>query len=89
MVKSLKYDEFVNKLDGLYTEAKEKNTVYLTFKRRKNMLILVYDEKFKFKKNRKNRKLRLEDRKTQDRDNARFKVLVRARLKKKRINTIV
>jgi hypothetical protein len=33
MVKSLKYDEFVNRLDALYTEAKEKNTVYLTFKR--------------------------------------------------------
>jgi hypothetical protein len=34
MVKSLKYEDFVNNLDSLYTEAKEKNTVYLTFKRR-------------------------------------------------------
>jgi hypothetical protein len=89
MVKSLNYEDFVNKLDKFYTESKDKNTVYLTFKRGMQTLIIVYQENFKNKQNRKNRKLRLEDRKNQDKANERFNVLVRAKLKKSRIHTIV
>ncbi len=33
MVKSLKSDEFLYKLDSLYGKSKDKYTVYLTFKR--------------------------------------------------------
>lgn len=33
MVKSLNSEEFLFKLDSLYGKAKEKHTVYLTFKR--------------------------------------------------------
>lgn len=82
MVKRLKCEEFVNQLDSFYAASKDKNTVYLTFKR-------VYDEKFKYKKNKKIRKQRNEDRKKQDASNSKFNVLVRAKLKKSRIQTIV
>lgn len=33
MVKKLNYQDFVNGLDGFYTQAKDKHSVYLTFKR--------------------------------------------------------
>lgn len=35
MVKSLSSEDFLFKLDSLYGKAKEKHTVYLTFKRGK------------------------------------------------------
>ena len=82
MVKKLKAEDFINQLDSFYTASKEKNSVYLTFKR-------VYEEKFKNKKNKKVRKMRNEDRKEQDQKEAKFNVLVRAKLKKSRIQTIV
>jgi len=82
MVKRLKYVDFINQLDAFYTDSRDKNSVYLTLKR-------VYEEKFKFKKNNKNRKLRNEDRKKQDLSNSKYNVLVRAKLKKNRIQTIV
>ena len=82
MVKRLNYQEFMTQLDNFYNASRDKNSVYLTFKR-------VYDEKFKFKRNKKRRKQRMEDRKEQDLKNAKFNVLVRAKLKKSRIQTIV
>lgn len=82
MVKKLKYEDFLSELDKLYTESKNKYSVYLTFKR-------LYQENFKYKRNAKNRKLRMEDRKKQDKETERFNVLIRAKLKKKRIHTIV
>ena len=82
MVKRLKYVDFINQLDAFYTASLDKNSVYLTFKR-------VYEEKFKFKNNNKNRKFRNEDRKKQDLSNGKYNVLVRAKLKKNRIQTIV
>ena len=82
LVKKLKYEDFLSELDKLYTARKEKHSVYLTFKR-------LYQENFKYKRNAKNRKLRMEDRKMQDKSTERFNVLVRAKLQKKRIHTIV
>ena len=83
MVKKLKIDDFLSELEKFYTESENKYSVYLTFKR-------IYEEKFKYKRNQKNKKLRLEDRKNQEKDNNKlFNVFVRAKLKKKRINTIV
>ena len=82
MVKKLKYEDFLSELDKLYTASKEKHSVYLTFKR-------LYQENFKYKRNAKNRKLRMEDRKKQDKATERFNVLVRAKMQKKRIHTIV
>lgn len=82
MVKKLKYEDFLSELDKLYTESKNKYSVYLTFKR-------LYQENFKYKRNAKNRKLRMEDRKKQDKETERFNVLIRAKLRKKRIHTIV
>ena len=82
MVKRLKCEDFTNALDAFYSASRDKNSVYLTFKR-------VYDEKYKNKRNKKVRKMRREDRKSQESENAKFSVLVRAKLKKKRIQTIV
>ncbi len=82
MVKRLKCEEFVNELDAFYAASKEKHSVYLTFKR-------LYDEKFKHKTNKKIRKQRNEEKKKQDAANGKFSVLVRAKLKKSRIQTIV
>ena len=82
MVKKLKIDDFLSELDNLFNESKTKHSVYLTFKR-------LYEEKYKYKKNKKNRKLRIEDRKNQDKNEKNFNVLVRAKLMKKRIHTIV
>ena len=82
MVKKLKADDFFSELDQLFNQSKNKYSIYLTFKR-------LYEEKFKYKKNKKNRKLRMEDRKEQDKSKTNFNVLVRAKLNKKRIHTIV
>merc|ERR1712151_249157 len=65
-----------------YGKSKDKYTVYLTFKR-------VFEENFKFKKNKDIRKKRVEDRINQLKEKEKFSVLVRAKLKKERIHTIV
>ena len=82
MVKRLPFVDFINQLDSLYSASRDKHSVYLTFKR-------IYDEKFKYKNNKKIRKLRVEERKNEDKQNKKFNVLVRAKLKKSRIQTIV
>ncbi len=82
MVKRLQFVDFVNQLDKFYSASREKNTVYLTFKR-------VYQENFKFKRNKKIRKNRMEERKKEEKENKIFNILVRAKLKKSRIHTIV
>jgi hypothetical protein len=82
MVKKLPYMDFINQLDSFYTQSKDKYSVYLTFKR-------VYEEKFKHQNNKKARKQRNEDRINQDKENAAYSVLVRAKLKKNRIQTIL
>jgi hypothetical protein len=82
MVKRLPFVDFINQLDSLYAASRDKHSVYLTFKR-------IYDEKFKYKTNKKIRKLRVEERKNEDKENKKFNVLVRAKLKKSRIQTIV
>ena len=82
MVKRLHFVDFINQLDSLYAASREKHSVYLTFKR-------VYEEKFKNKKNKKVRKLRMEERKNEEKENKKFNILVRAKLKKSRIQTIV
>jgi len=82
MVKNLKGDDFFSELDKFFTESKTKHSIYLTFKR-------LYEEKYKFKKNKKNKKLRLEDRKNQDKNKTNFNVLIRAKLNKKKIHTII
>jgi hypothetical protein len=82
MFKKLKADDFFSELDQLFNQSKNKYSIYLTFKR-------LYEEKYKYKKNQKNRKLRMEDRKEQDKSKTNFNVLVRAKLNKKRIHTIV
>ena len=82
MVKKLKADYLFSELYQLFNQSKNKYSIYLTFKR-------LYEEKYKYKKNQKNRKLRMEDRKEQDKSKTNFNVLVRAKLNKKRIHTIV
>jgi hypothetical protein len=82
MVKRLKCEDFINELDKFFMATRDKNSVYITFKR-------IFDEKFKNKKNKKIRKLRIEDRLKQVLSSPKFDVLVRARLKKSRIQTIV
>ena len=83
MVKKLKLDDFFSELEKFYTESQNKYSVYLTFKR-------TFEEKYKYKRNQKNKRLRLEDRKNQEKDsNKLFNVFVRAKLKKKRINTLI
>ena len=82
MVKRLQFVDFVNQLDTFYSASREKNTVYLTFKR-------VYQENFKFKRNKKIRKNRMEERKQEEKENKMFNILVRAKLKKSKIQTIV
>ncbi len=83
MVKSLMYLDFINQLDAFYTATRDKNSVYLTFKR-------VYQENFKYKRNSKMRRARNEDRKQQASDpNTKYSVLVRAKWKKNRISTVV
>ena len=82
MVKKLKSEDFLSELAKYYSQSKDKNSVYLTFKR-------VYEEKQKYKRNPRMRKLRIKDRLEEDKLNKMFHVLVRAKLKKQRIHTIV
>ena len=82
MVKKLKSEDFLSELAKFYTASRDKNTVYLTMKR-------MYEEKQKYKKNPAKRRLRLKDRLEQDKENKLFNVLVRAKLKKQRIHTII
>lgn len=91
MVKKLNAEDFINQLDGFYNASKDKYSVYLTFKRSKYkkfkcfIYYKVFIENNKFKKSK--NKERREDRLKQVRD--RYDVLVRAKLRKQRIQTIV
>ena len=82
MVKKLKSEDFLSELAKYYSQSKDKNSVYLTFKR-------VYEEKQKYKRNPRMRKLRIKDRVEEDKLDKMFNVLVRAKLKKQRIHTIL
>ena len=82
MVKKLKSEDFLSELAKFYSASKEKYSVYLTIKR-------LYEEKQKYKKNSANRKLRIKDRLEQDKENKVFNILVRAKLRKQRIHTII
>ena len=82
MVKKLKSEDFLSELAKFYSQSKEKYSVYLTIKR-------LYEEKNKCKKNPAQRKLRLKDRLEQDKTDKSFNVLVRAKLRKQRIHTII
>ena len=82
MVKKLKSEDFLSELAKFYSASKEKYSVYLTIKR-------LYEEKQKYKKNSANRKLRIKDRLEQDKQNKEFNILVRAKLRKQRIHTII
>ena len=82
MVKKLKSEDFLSELAKFYSASRDKNTVYLTMKR-------MYEEKQKYKKNPAKRRLRIKDRLEQDKENKLFNVLVRAKLKKQRIHTII
>ena len=82
MVKKLKSEDFLSELAKFYTASKDKNSVYLTMKR-------MYEEKHKYKRNPAKRRLRLKDRLEQDKENKMFNVLVRAKLRKQRIHTII
>ena len=82
MVKKLKSEDFLSELAKFYSQSKEKYSVYLTIKR-------LYEEKNKYKKNSAQRKLRLKDRLEQDKTDKSFNVLVRAKLRKQRIHTII
>ena len=82
MVKKLKSEDFLSELAKFYSASKEKNTVYLTMKR-------MYEEKQKYKRNPAKRRLRLKDRLEQDKEKKEFNVLVRAKLRKQRIHTII
>lgn len=74
-------EDFVFKVDNYFSESKEKNSINFSFKR-------VYNENFKFKKSK--NKLRREDCINQESDSSKqFSVLVRAKLKRKRIRTVV
>ena len=82
MVKKLKSEDFLSELAKFYSASKEKYSVYLTIKR-------LYEEKNKYKKNSAQRKLRIKDRLEQDKENKLFNILVRAKLRKQRIHTII
>ena len=83
MVKKLKSEDFLSELAKFYSASKDKNCVYLTMKR-------MYEEKQKYKRNPAKRRLRIKDRIEQDKDEKKiFNVLVRAKLKKQRIHTII
>lgn len=82
MVK-LSYEDFVGQVDKMFGDSKDKHSIYFTFKR-------IYTENFKHKQNKKNRKLRREDQLKQESDlTKQFNVLIRAKLKKKRVQTII
>ena len=78
----MKSEDFLSELAKFYSQSKEKYSVYLTIKR-------LYEEKNKYKKNSAQRKLRLKDRLEQDKTDKSFNVLVRAKLRKQRIHTII
>ena len=82
MVKKLKSEDFLSELAKFYSASKEKYSVYLTIKR-------LYEEKQKYKNNPAKRKLRIKDRLEQDKENKVFNILVRAKLRKQRIHTII
>ena len=82
MVKKLKSEDFLSELAKFYSASKEKYSVYLTIKR-------LYEEKQKYKRNAAKRKLRIKDRLEQDKENKVFNILVRAKLRKQRIHTII
>ena len=83
MVKKLKSEDFLSELAKFYTASKDKYSVYLTMKR-------MYEEKQKYKRNPAKRRLRIKDRLEQDKDEKKiFNVLVRAKLRKQRIHTII
>ena len=82
MVKKLKSEDFLSELAKFYSQSKEKYSVYLTIKR-------LHEEKYKYKRNAAKRKLRLTDRIEQDKNGKSFNVLVRAKLRKQRIHTII
>ena len=82
MVKKLKSEDFLSELAKFYSASKEKYSVYLTIKR-------LYEEKQKYKKNSAKRKLRIKDRLEQHKENKVFNILVRAKLRKQRIHTII
>ena len=82
MVKKLKSEDFLSELAKFYSASKEKYSVYLTIKR-------LYEEKQKYKRNSAKRKLRIKDRLEQDKENKLFNILVRAKLRKQRIHTII
>lgn len=82
MVKKLKSEDFLSELANFYKLSESRACVYLTFKR-------AYEEKHKYKNNKNMRKQRLQDRLQQNNSNSVFNVLVRAKLKKQRIQTIL
>ena len=82
MVKKLKSEDFLSELAKFYSASKEKYSVYLKIKR-------LYEEKQKYKNNPAKRKLRIKDRLEQDKENKVFNILVRAKLRKQRIHTII
>ena len=82
MVKKLKSEDFLSELAKFYSASREKYSVYLTIKR-------LYEEKNKYKKNPTQRRLRIKDRLEQDKGNKLFNILVRAKLRKQRIHTII
>ena len=82
MVKKLKSEDFLSELAKFYTASKDKYSVYLTMKR-------MYAETQKYKNNSAKRKLRIKDRLEQDKENKQFNVMVRAKLRKQRIHTII
>ena len=82
MVKKLKSEDFLSELAKFYTASKDKYSVYLTMKR-------MYVETQKFKNSAAKRKLRIKDRLEQDKENKQFNVIVRAKLRKQRIHTII
>ena len=82
MVKKLKSEDFLSELAKFYTASKDKYSVYLTMKR-------MYAENQKYKNNSAKRKLRIKDRLEQDKENKQFNVMVRAKLRKQRIHTII
>lgn len=82
MVK-VNYEDFVSKVDKLFSESKEKHSLYFTFKR-------LYTENFKYKNNRKIRKQRNLDISTQQKDMTKqYNVLCRVKLNKHKVQTIV
>ena len=82
MVKRLKSEDFLSELAKFYSASKDKYSVYLTIKR-------LYEEKQKYKNNPAKRRLRIKDRLEEDKENKAFNILVRAKLRKQRIHTII